>query len=120
MVTIPGKSSEAMKRFALTLDLKHDPQLITAYIEHHQKVWPEVLESIRASGILHMQIYHVQTRLFMIIDAEKQFTFDKKAELDQGNPIVQEWEQLMDTYQKRLPFAAPGEKWVMMSKIFEL
>ena len=33
---------------------------------------------------------------------------------------VQEWETLMWSYQKALPTAAPGEKWVRMEKIFSL
>jgi L-rhamnose mutarotase len=32
---------------------------------------------------------------------------------------VQEWEELMDRFQQRLPFAQPGEKWVLMEAIFE-
>ena len=45
-----------MKRFALTLDLKNEPDLIAQYIEHHQNVWPEIIESIKTSGILNMEI----------------------------------------------------------------
>jgi len=33
---------------------------------------------------------------------------------------VQEWEKLMWKYQQALPKAKPGEKWVLMNKIFEL
>lgn len=109
-----------MKRYALTLDLKDDPQLIGQYIEHHQNVWPEIVRSIKASGIYHMEIYHVATRLFMIIEAEESFSFEKKGQMDADNSKVQEWEQLMDQYQQRLPFAQRGEKWVLMNKIFEL
>ncbi|WP_421897645.1 L-rhamnose mutarotase [Marinoscillum sp.] len=109
-----------MKRYALTLDLKDDPQLIGQYIEHHQNVWPEIVRSIKASGIYHMEIYHVATRLFMIIEAEESFSFEEKGQMDADNPKVQEWELLMDQYQQRLPFAQRGEKWVLMNKIFEL
>ena len=41
-----------MKKFALTLDLKDDPELINEYEEWHTRVWPEVLESIQNTGIL--------------------------------------------------------------------
>ena len=108
-----------MKRFALTLDLKNDPQLIEQYKEHHRHVWPEILESIKSSGILSMEIYHIETRLFMIMEASDDFSFEKKAQMDASNPKVQEWEELMDTYQQRLPFAKAGEKWVLMERIFE-
>ncbi|MHA7100832.1 L-rhamnose mutarotase [Roseivirga pacifica] len=109
-----------MKRFALTLDLKNDPQLIEQYKEHHRHVWPEIIESIKASGIINMEIYHIDTRLFMIIEASDDFSFEKKAKMDADNPKVQEWEELMDTYQQRLPFAKADEKWVLMEKIFGL
>ena len=108
-----------MKKYALTLDLKNDPQLIERYKEHHRHVWPEILESIKASGILSMEIYHIETRLFMIMEASDDFSFEKKAQMDASNPKVQEWEELMDTYQQRLPFAKAGEKWVLMERIFE-
>ncbi|WP_422354048.1 L-rhamnose mutarotase [Roseivirga pacifica] len=109
-----------MKRLALTLDLKNDPQLIDQYREHHRHVWPEIIESIKASGIINMEIYHIDTRLFMIIEASDDFSFEKKAKMDADNPKVQEWEELMDAYQQRLPFAKVGEKWVLMEKIFGL
>ena len=109
-----------MKRFALTLDLKNEPDLIAQYIEHHQNVWPEIIESIKTSGILNMEIYHVATRLFMLMETEDEFTFENKAKMDAGNSKVQEWETLMDTYQQRLPFAKPDEKWVLMDQIFKL
>lgn len=109
-----------MKRFALTLDLKNDPQLIEQYKEHHRAVWPEILESIKSSGILSMEIYHIETRLFMIIEASDDFSFEKKAQMDASNPKVQEWEALMDTYQQRLPFAKAGEKWVLMERVFRM
>ena len=108
-----------MKKYALTLDLKNDPQLIEQYKEHHRHVWPEILESIKASGILSMEIYHIETRLFMIIEASDDFSFEKKARMDASNPKVQEWESLMDTYQQRLSFAKAEEKWVLMERVFE-
>lgn len=108
------------KKYYLALDLKDDPDLISQYIQYHQRIWPEITESIRESGIDHMEIYHVQDRLFMVIDAEDRFDFDQKAKSDQSNPIVQEWEQLMDQFQKRLPGTPDGGKWVLLSKIFDL
>ena len=109
-----------MKRYALALDLKNDPELIAEYETYHKKVWPEILKSIRDSGIRDMQIYRSSNRLFMIIEADDDFSFEKKARLDAENPVVQEWEKLMWKYQKALPWAPPGEKWQLMHLIFEL
>ncbi|MCJ7932902.1 MAG: L-rhamnose mutarotase [Chryseobacterium sp.] len=109
-----------MKKYTLALDLKDDENLIRQYEEYHQKVWPEILESIQSSGVRSMEIYRTGNRLFMMMEVEEEFSFEAKAEADQANPKVQEWETLMWNYQQALPHAKPGEKWMIMSKIFSL
>jgi L-rhamnose mutarotase len=109
-----------MKRYCLALDLKDDPQLIAAYEKHHVAVWPEILRSIRESGIEDLSIFRTGNRLFMIMKTKDDFSFEKKAELDANNPKVQEWETLMWNFQQPLPWAKKDEKWVLMDKIFDL
>jgi L-rhamnose mutarotase len=109
-----------MKRYGLALDLKDDPALIEAYEAHHRAVWPEILASIRDSGITGMEIYRTGNRMFMIMETEDGFSFEAKAAADAANPRVQEWEELMWTYQQALPGAKPGEKWRLMERIFDL
>jgi len=108
-----------MKRHCLALDLKDDASLIAKYEEYHKNVWPEVLDSLTDSGIVNMEIYRIENRLFMIIEVQDDFSFDKKSKMDANNPRVQDWEVLMWNYQKALPFAKPGEKWLPMDKIFD-
>ncbi len=108
------------KRYCLSCDLKDDPILINEYKEHHKNVWPEILESIKVSGIEKMNIYNLGNRLFMIIEVNESFSFDKKAKLDANNSKVQEWEALMWNYQQKLPMAKEGEKWLLLEEIFEL
>lgn len=109
-----------MKRYCLTLDLKNDPELIREYEKYHAEVWPEVISSIKDSGILNMQIYRYETRLCMIMEVNDDFNFEKKALADANNEKVQQWEELMWKYQQPLAGAAKGEKWKLMEKIFEL
>jgi L-rhamnose mutarotase len=109
-----------MKKYCLALDLKDDEKLIAEYKAYHQEVWPEIIKSIKDSGIMSLDIYCVGNRLFMIIEADENFSFDKKRAMDAANVKVQEWEELMWKYQQALPCAAPGEKWMLMEKIFEL
>lgn len=109
-----------MKRYCLALDLKDDPTLIDEYEKYHQQVWPEIIESIKNSGILNMEIYRAGNRLFMIMETEDDFSLEHKALIDQYNPRVQEWENLMWRYQQALPYARQGEKWMLMTKIFQL
>lgn len=108
-----------MKRYCLALDLKDDAALIAEYEEYHQKVWPEILQSINNAGIEKMEIYRVSNRLFMIMEVNDDFSFDRKVVMDKKNKKVQEWEQLMWKYQQALPGSRAGEKWRMMDKIFE-
>jgi L-rhamnose mutarotase len=109
-----------MKRYCLALDLKDDPLLIAEYEAHHENVWPEIIKSIRDSGIENMEIYRVSNRLFMIMETTDSFSFQRKSLLDIASVKVQQWELLMWKYQQALPIARTGEKWMLMEKIFSL
>jgi L-rhamnose mutarotase len=108
------------KRYCLALDLQSEPALISEYEAHHRKVWPEIKSSIRSAGILNMEIYRTGNRLFMIMEVDDNFSFENKSVADAGNPVVQEWEKLMWKFQKPLDWAKPGEKWILMDRIFGL
>ena len=108
------------RRYCLTLDLKDDPNLIAEYKKHHEKIWPEITDSIKRSGIEDLEIYLLGARLFMIMEVNDRFSFAAKAEADRNNPKVQQWEQLMWKFQQPLPKAKPGEKWLLMERIFKL
>ncbi|GAB3919070.1 L-rhamnose mutarotase [Larkinella terrae] len=107
-------------RYCLALDLVDDPVLIAEYEKYHEKLRPEIEESIRSAGITEMEIYRIGNRLFMIMETDETFSFEKKTEMDAGNPKVQEWENLMWRYQQALPMAKPGEKWLLLNNIFKL
>jgi len=109
-----------MNRYCLALDLKDDVKLIEEYEELHKKIWPEIHESIIDSGILSMEIYRIGTRLFMIMETSDDFSFEEKSRADAKNSKVQEWENFVWKYQQALPMAKVGEKWLKMSKIFDL
>ncbi|MCR6722564.1 MAG: L-rhamnose mutarotase [Chitinophagaceae bacterium] len=109
-----------MQRFVLALDLKDDPALIAEYEKHHREIWPAITKSIRDAGILSLDIFRTGNRLCMIIEATDEFSFARKGEMDAANADVQAWEELMWNYQQALPWAKPGEKWILMDSIFEL
>ena len=109
-----------MKRYCLALDLVNDDKLIAEYEAWHQNVWPEILQSIKESGIEHMDIYRTGNRLFMIMEVNDVFNFESKAAADAANEKVQEWETLMWNYQQALPGSKPGEKWKLMENIFSI
>ena len=109
-----------MKRYSLTLDLRNDPELIRQYEELHKEVWPEIINSIKDAGIENMQIYRYSTRLFMIMEVNDDFSFEKKQQEDTNNAKIQQWEELMWKYQQPLEGSAKKKKWKLMDKIFEL
>ena len=106
------------RRYVLALDLADDPHLIAEYERHHAHVWPAVEESLRAAGIDQLELYRTGNRLVLVLDVSPAFSFDAKAAADAANPAVQEWERLMWTYQRALPWAQPGEKWVLMDSVY--
>ena len=110
-----------MKRFCLALDLKDDPQLIQEYEDWHRSGndWPEVTQNDVDAGITNIEIYRTGNRLFMILEANDTFSFEKKAAMEASNPKVQEWEQLMWKFQQPLPWAKEGQKWILMDNIFQ-
>lgn len=109
-----------MTRYVLALDLVDQPDLIQEYEAYHRAIWPEIEESILSTGVHKMAIYRFANRLMMLMDVANDFSFEQKAAADANNERVQEWEKLMWKYQVALPGAKPGEKWVLMDKIFEL
>jgi L-rhamnose mutarotase len=109
-----------MTKYCFTLDLKKDPELIKAYDAWHKQVWPEIITSIQEAGVDKVEIYRYENRLMMLMEVNESYSPERKATMDASNERVQEWEDLMWTYQQALPGSKPGEKWVMMNKIFEL
>jgi L-rhamnose mutarotase len=109
-------------RYCFSCDLKNDPQLISTYIQYHEKenIWPEIIASIKDSGIKDMEIYLTGNRMFMIMEVDETYDPQRKLHMDSNNPKVQEWEQLMWEFQQQIPWAKQGEKWIPLVRIFKL
>ena len=107
-------------RLCLALDLKDDALLIEEYCRLHERIWPEIASSIRDAGITGMEIWRTGNRLTMVMETDDRFHAAAKAAADEVNPKVAEWEALMWRFQLPLPWADPGQKWVPMTRIFDL
>jgi L-rhamnose mutarotase len=108
-----------MPRQVLALDLKDD-SVVQTYREHHQRVWPEVLESLRTSGVIDMHIYILGRRLVMVADIEDGADLRRAFETRiASHPRVAEWERLMMSLQQPAPGAAPGDWWTAMEPVFD-
>jgi L-rhamnose mutarotase len=111
-----------MKTYCFALDLHDDPELIEEYKRWHRQenIWPEVLQCIRAPGVVSQEIYLTGDRLVLILQTTDEFDLEEKKAADSASPEMRKWEELMWKFQKPLPNARPGEKWVRMEKIFEV
>ena len=91
------------RRVCFALDLIADADLIADYERAHAAgaVWPDVTDAIRAKGFEAMENWpRAIPSDLAVTDAR--------------------WEAAMDRFQKPLPHAAPGEKWVAMKCIYSL
>jgi L-rhamnose mutarotase len=106
-----------MARRCFALDLTSDPELIAEYERLHGPggVWPAVIEHIRASGAEAMEIWRSGDRLFMIAEVTDDYPRDLEVPVE-----TDRWEELMWRFQRPLPHAPEGEKWLPMTRIFSL
>lgn len=113
----PQASAAPTRRFCYALDLIDDAALIAEYEARHApgSAWPEVVAHIRAQGAEHMEIWRAADRLMMIVEATADYPKPIAAP-----PEIDRWERLMWRFQRPLPFAPTGEKWVRMTQIFDL
>ncbi len=104
------------------LDLKDDPDLIARYKAWHAPgaVPVAINASIRNAGIEALEIFLVGNRMMMCLTPGPRFDPVAKAAADAASPEVQDWEALMWEFQQALPFAAPGQKWLPMERIYAL
>jgi L-rhamnose mutarotase len=104
-------------RRCFALDLTDDPALIGEYERMHEPgaVWPSVVDHIRATGVEVMEIWRTGDRLFMIAEVADDYPRKVQPPVEVGR-----WEELMWRFQRPLPHAAEGEKWVPMERIYNL
>jgi L-rhamnose mutarotase len=109
-------------RHVLVLDLVDDQGAIAAYRDWHRPGGPPeaVTRAIRESGIASMEIWQAGDRLVMMMETTPAYDPAANAERNVRDADVRAWETLMDKFQRRLPFAAPGEKWVAAEQIYDL
>ncbi len=111
---------QPVKRYCQTLDLKNDPVLIAEYVKRHANIWPEIKAGICEVGILEMQIFLLDTRLFMIVETSLDFDWDNAMSKLATLPRQAEWEEYMSMFQIAAPDASSSEKWKLMDEIFHL
>ena len=109
-----------MTRQVLTVDLRNDPDAIDVYKSHHQRVWPEVMSSLRRAGISEMEIFPLGRRLVMVVATDGKDMRRCFEEHAASSPRVAEWEAMMKALQEPPPGGKPGDWWAAMEPLFRL
>ena len=111
-----------VKRYCQTLELTNNEELIKKYIEVHDRFhhWPEIREGIRAVGILEMEIYIYENKLFMIVETPADFEWDAAFAKLATMPRQAEWEDYVAVFQQCEAGSTSDQKWHMMQRIFHL
>ena len=111
-----------VKRYCQTLNLKDNPELVAEYRKRHAQgeVWPETLAAIREVGILEMEIYILDTKLFMIVETPLDFEWDSAMAKMATLPRQEEWEAYMAVFQQAEAGASSADKWQLMERMFHL
>ncbi|MDB5687331.1 MAG: hypothetical protein JWR77_1920 [Rhizorhabdus sp.] len=110
------------QRHILLIDLADDAAAIARYEAWHAAaaVPPEIGASIRAAGIVAMEIYRSRNRLVMVMETDESFDAARKAAADAADPAVIAWESRMNSVQCPLPWADGKAKWTEARRIFSL
>lgn len=113
---------QPVKRYCQTLELKEDAALIAQYVTAHDREhsWREIREGIRSVGILEMEIYIHDNRLFMIVETPADFDWQEAMARLAALPRQEEWEAFVSQFQKCAANATSDEKWQLMSRMFYL
>ena len=111
-----------VKRYCQTLNLKDNLELVAEYRKRHAQgeVWPETLAAIREVGILEMEIYILDTKLFMIVETPLDFEWDSAMAKMATLPRQEEWEAYMAVFQQAEAGASSADKWQLMERMFHL
>lgn len=109
-----------MKRFAQTVMLKDDPEIIRLYEEYHAHPWPEVVAGTIACGVQRVFIYRFGRLLFMFMEAGDDFSMERDMPKYMLSPKAKEWDDLMRTFQEPPAGAPKGATWVEMKEVYTM
>ena len=109
-----------MKRYARTVNLRDDPEVIAQYEAYHAHPFPEVLAGLTSGGVQRMYIYRYGRQLFMFMETADDYDLQRAAPPESVHPRAREWDVLMRSFQETVPGAPAGSTWVEMKEVFAL
>lgn len=106
-----------MKRVGFVLKVK--PEKIAEYREHHQRVWPEMLDALRRTGWHNYSLFmRSDGTLFGYFETPADF----KAALEgmSKEEINAKWQEMMAPYFEALEASRPDENMQELEEVFHL
>ena len=107
----------AIRRFGQMIHLK--PEGADAYVQHHRKVWPDVLSMIEQCNIRNYSIYQKDLTLFAYFEYTGS-DFEADMQKMAADPTTQRWWDTVKPLMAPIDTRAPGEFWADMEEIFHL
>lgn len=106
-----------MQRYGRILKLKNGAE--AEYERYHTNVWPEVLETIRKSGIRNYTIFRYKRWLFSYFELPAEIPLEDVARVTDASEACRKWEKIMHSLQEPLPESGPENWWVPMKEVFQ-
>lgn len=106
-----------MERHGQVIKVKSDK--VEEYIEYHQNVWPEVLETITDCNIRNYSIFYHDGYLFAYFEYVGN-DFEKDMSKMADDPVTQDWWDEVKPLQKPLESREEEEWWAEMKKVFHV
>lgn len=105
-----SSKTQTMKRLRIGMTLDIQPDKVEEYIAHHDNSWPEIEGALREVGMRNLSLFVYGERLFYYAEYVGEEPFEQAMERYAKMPRVQEWEKLMQTFQKKLE-GSKGDIW---------
>src|SRR6266516_392824 len=85
--------------------LRVKPDRIDAYVEAHRRVWPEMLEALRAAGIRNYTIFRSDNEMFGYFEADD---LERAGAYLATQDVSRRWQDAMaELLEERVPDAGP-------------
>lgn len=111
-----------VKRYCQCLEIPDDADNIRRYIECHaeDKHSKLIRDGIRSVGILEMDMYIRDGKVFMIVETGLDFDWDSAMAKLATLPGQAEWEKFVAPLQGCDENATSAQKWQLMERMFHL
>ena len=104
-----------MPRYAFKLRIRADA--IEEYDREHRRVWPELLDRLKAAGISEYSIFRRGQELVLSLRVDD---FERAWDELDRDPVNQRWQEHMSRLFEPVADRGPDERFAMMREVFYL